>query len=205
MLIDNLTNLNRSTRTVLFSALVIIASIAMYNWIVAPHVNCLSAAQGYEWAVNKAVEKNQAAAREIKAKTKKLEELNRQLADSRNDLFTPDEAKIFFSSLQAVSEEAGCTVRSLNIVMSEPSSKSRKKPKDALIAKDTSGVVANSAMLTVSGEYNSIVNLVEKLQNQTKRIWMDSFKIETISSDPTQLKCDITVIVYTIRDEEASL
>jgi CRISPR/Cas system CMR subunit Cmr4 (Cas7 group RAMP superfamily) len=179
----------------------------MYNWIVAPHVNCLSAAQAYNWAVNKAVEKNKAASREIKTKTKKLEELNQQIAISRGALFTPDEAKKFLSNLQTISEEAGCTVRSLNIVMSTPSSKNKKKQhKGASVGiQDNSGIVSNSAMLTVTGEYNSIVRLVEKLQNQTKRIWMDSFKIETISSDPAQLKCDITIIVYTIGNEEAAL
>jgi hypothetical protein len=185
----------------------------MYNWIVAPHVTYLFAAQEYESAVSKAVEKNKVIAREVEAKTKKLEELYEQLARSRSALFTPDEAKEFFSDLQAVSEETGCTVHSLNLVVSEPSFGGKRKR-----SADTSSIVANSAMLTVSGQYNSIIRLVEKLQNgstsspsraksrdHTKRIWMDSFKIETIDSDSAQLKCDMTIIVYTISDKEAVL
>ena len=84
MLIDNLANLNRSTRTTVFSALIIIVAIAMYDWIVAPHVTCLSASQQYESVVNKAVEKNTAITREVETKTKKLDELYHQLAESRS-------------------------------------------------------------------------------------------------------------------------
>ena len=60
MLIDNLANLNRSTRNTIYAALAIIAVIAMYDWILAPHVTCLFAAQQYESVINKAVEKNKA-------------------------------------------------------------------------------------------------------------------------------------------------
>ena len=200
MLIDNLANLKRSTRNIVFTALIIIAAIAMYDWIVAPHVTCLFAAQEYESAVSKAVEKNKITAREVEAKTKKLEELYRQLAESRSTLFTPDEAKAFFSDLQAVSEETGCTVHSLNLVVSGPSSGNKQKQSE-----DTSGIVANSATLTVSGQYNSIIRLVEKLQNHAKKIWLDSFKIETINSDSAQLKCDMTITIYTIQDKGAAL
>jgi Tfp pilus assembly protein PilO len=199
MLIDNLANLNRSTRNIVFTALIIIATIAMYNWIVAPHVTCLSAAQGYESAVSKAVEKNKVIARDVATKTKRLEELHEQFAKSRSALFAPDEAKAFFSDLQAVAEEAGCTVHALNLVGNKPSSRDKRE------TEDTSGITANSATLTVSGRYNSIFGLVEKLQNHAKKIWMDSFKIETINSDSAQLKGDMTITIYTIQDKGAAL
>jgi cell division protein ZapA (FtsZ GTPase activity inhibitor) len=199
MLIDNLTNLNRSTRNTIFTALTIIAAIAMYDWIVAPHVTCLFASQQYESVVSKAVEKNKVTAREVETKTKKLEELYRQLAESRSILFAPDEAKAFFSDLQAVAEEAGCTVNSLNLVANKPSSRDKRK------TEDTSGITANSATLTVSGRYNSIFGLVEKLQNHAKKIWLDPFKIETINSDSAQLKCSMTITIYTIQDKGAAL
>ena len=201
MLIDNLANLNRSTRNTIFTALIIIATIAMYNWIVAPHVTCLFAAQQYESAVSKAVEKNKVIAREVETKTKKLEELYEQLARSRSTLFTPDEAKAFFSDLQAVAEETGCTVHSLNLVVSNPSSGDKQKRSEDT----TSGIVANGAVLSVIGQYNSIIKLVEKLQNHAKKIWMDSFKMETIDFSSAQLKCDMTITIYTIQDKGTTL
>jgi hypothetical protein len=200
MLIDDFVNLNRSMRNTVFTALIIIATIAMYNWIVAPHVTYLFAVQQYESVFSNAIEKNKVIAREVKAKTKNLEAINRQLASARSALFTPDETKAFFSNLQAISEEAGCAVRSLNVAMSEPSFGNKRKQ-----AGNTSGIVANSTILTVSGQYSSIIKLLEKLQNQRKKIWIDSFKLETIDFSSAQLKCDMTIKIYTVRDKEDNL
>ncbi len=200
MLIDNLANLNNSTRNAIFAALAIIATIAMYNWILAPHVNYLSAAQQYETVVSKAVEKNKAIARDVENKTKKLEELYEQLAKSRNTLFAPGEAKAFFSDLQAVAEETGCTVRSLNLFVNKSISKDKRKQTE-----DTSGIVADSATLSVTGQYDNIFNLVEKLQNHAKSIWMNSFEIKTIDFNSAQLKCDMTITIYIIQDKETAL
>ena len=195
MLINNLTNLSNSTRNTVFGALIIIAAVAIYNWIVDPHVGYLHAAQQYAVVVSKAEEKNKNAVREIKAKTKQLEKLYAQLTEVRGALYTPDETKAFFSDLQAISEEAGCTVKSLNLAVGQRSSAGKQKRPGA------SSIVANSAMLTVSGQYDDIIQLVEKLQNRAKRIWMDSFRIEIVDSKSDLLECDMTIIVYTAEEE----
>lgn len=199
MLIDNLANLNRSTRTTVFTGLIIIAAIAMYDWIVAPHITCLSASQQYESVVSKAAEKNKAVARELETKTKKLEELYQQLSESRSILFAPEEAKAFFSDLQAIAEEAGCTVNALNLAGNKPSSRDKRE------TEDTSGITANSATLTVSGRYNSIFGLVEKLQNHARKIWLDSFEMRVVDLSSGQLECSMTITVYTIQDKGAVL
>jgi hypothetical protein len=200
MLIDDIVSLNRSTRNTVFTALIIIATIAMYNWIVAPHVTYLFAVQHYESVINKVVEKNKVIGREVKAKTKNLEAINHQLASARSALFTPDETKAFFSDLQVVSEDAGCAVRSLNVAVSEPFLGDKRKQ-----AGNTSGIVVNSATLTVSGQYSSIIKLLEKLHNHSKKIWIDSFKMEIIDFGSAQLKCDMTIKIYTVRDKEDAL
>lgn len=199
MLIDNLANMNRSTRTIVFAALIIIAAIAMYDWIVAPHVTCLSASQRYESVVSKAAEKNKAVARELETKTKKLEELYKQFAESRSILFAPEEAEALFSDLQAIAEEAGCTVHALNLVGNKPSSRDKQK------TEDTSGVTANSATLTVSGGYNSIFRLVEELQNHAKKIWLDSLEMKVVDFSSGRIECSMTITIYTIQDKGIAL
>jgi hypothetical protein len=196
MLIDNFVNLNRSTKTTVYTALIIIAAIAMYDWIVAPHVTCLSASQQYESVVNCAVEKNKAVANEVETKTKKLEELYQQLAESKSTLFTPDRAEAFFSDLQTIAEGTGCTVNVLKLAGNKPSS---RKPED------TSGITANSATLTVSGRYNSIFALVEKLQNQAKKVWLDSFEMKVADFSSGRLECSMTITIYTIQDKGTAL
>jgi Tfp pilus assembly protein PilO len=199
MLIDNFVNLSRSTRTIVYAALIIIAAIAMYDRIVAPHVTCLSASQQYESVVNKAVEKNKAVAREVEDKTRKLEELYQQLAVSKSTLFAPDRAKALFSDLQSIAEGAGCTVSELNLIGNKPSSRDKRK------TEDTSGIAANSAALTVSGQYNNILALVEELQNHPKKVWLDSFEMKIVDLSSGRLECKMTITVYTIQDKGVAL
>ena len=198
MLIDNLAKLNRSSRNAVSAALIIIAAIAMYNWIVTPHTTCLFAAQRYESVVGNIAKKNKLISNTVNTKRKKLQELREQFVQLQSILFTPEEAKEFFSDLQAISEEAGCTVYSLNFIMSEAGPENEQ-------SKDTSGIVTNRAMLSVVGVYENIIKLVERLQVRTQKVWIDSVKMEIVDYDSPQSKCDITITIYTIQDKEAAL
>jgi hypothetical protein len=198
MITDSLAKLNRSSRNSVFAALIVIAGVAMYNWIVSPHVTYLYAAQKYASAVGKIVEKNKAITRELDGKKKELGKLRDQYSQCLGLLFTPDEAKEFFGDLQTIPEETGCTVYSLNLVVGKAGLKDKR-------SEDTSGMVANSAILSVSGQYNNIMKLLEKLQNRPQKVWVDSFKIEIIDFGSAQLKCNMTITIYTIKDREVTL
>lgn len=198
MSIGNFAKLNRSSQNAVFAALIVIAAVALYNWIVAPQVGYLFAAQQYESAVGKTGEKNKTIAGEVKVKTKKLEELREQFALSRGILFTPDGAKKFFADLRTISKETGCTVHSFNLNVSKPGNRDKR-------SEDILGMVANSATLSVIGRYNSIIGLVEKLQNHPQKVCIDSLKIEIFDFGSAQLKCDMTITVYTIQDKDGAL
>jgi len=198
MSIGNLAKLNRSTRNSIFAALVVIAAIAMYSWIVTPHVAYLSAAQQYDSAMDTFVDASQTIARKLNGRRKELDKLREQFTQCRSALFTPDEDKEFFGNLQSILEETGCVVNSLNLVVSQQHP-SDKRPED------TTGMVANSTKFSVIGRYNSIIKLAGKLQNNTKKVWVDSFKMEIFDFSSAQLKCDMTITIYTIQDKEAAL
>ena len=155
----------------------------------------MSASQQYESVVIKTIDKNKAVARELAIKTKKLEELYQQFDESRSILFAPEEAKAFFSDLQAIAEGAGCTVHALNLIGNKPSSRDQQKTEYA------SDIIANSATLTVLGQYNSIFGLVEKLQNHAKKIWLDSLEMRIVDLGTGRLECSMTITVYTIQDK----
>jgi len=198
MLVSNFAKLNRPAQGSVFTALIVIAIVAMYKWIVTPHISCLFAAQQYGSAIDAVVQKNEDIVREIKVETRKLEKLSQQFVQSGDKLFTPEEAKEFFGDLQAILEDAGCTVHSLNLVASKSRDKN-KQPDDA------SGIAANSTMLSVSGGYNGIIRLVEGLQNHTPKVWVDSFEMEIVDFGSGRLKCDMTITIYTIQNKEAVL
>jgi hypothetical protein len=198
MIVDKLAKLNRSSRSALLAALTVISTIAMYRWTVAPHATYLYAAQQYESVIDRMARKNDVIGRVIESKKKKLTELREQFARLHSTLFSPDEAKEFFSDLQVISDETGCVIYSLNFITSRPG----LKPKQP---KDTSGIASKSAMLNVGGVYGDIIKLVERLQKRGQKVWIDSLKMEGLDDGSDRVRCDITITIYTVEDKEATV
>jgi len=196
MLIDSLAKLNSTSRNAISAALVIIVTIAVYNWIVAPHVTHLYAAQRYESVVDDVMKENKILSSAVRTKKKKLEQLHKQFAQLQSSLFMVDQAKEFFSNLQVISEQSSCKVCSLNLITREQNSKDGK-------SEDSSGIVTNSAILSVIGTYGDIIKLIERLQAREQKVWIDSVRMTSLDDASGQLKCDITITICTIQDKEA--
>jgi len=198
VLIDNFAKLNRSSRSAVSAALIVIAAIATYNRIVGPHVTCLLAAQRYESVLGSIMRKNKVINKVVESKRKELQQLREQSAQLQNILFTPNEAKEFLSDLEAIAEETDCAVYSLNFVTSEP----------VLIGGESENalsVITDSAKLSVVGTYGNVLRLTERLQARTQKVWIGPVRIEALGDNPDQLKCDMTIAIYTIKDKEATL
>ncbi|MFA5554288.1 MAG: hypothetical protein WDA68_07005 [Phycisphaerae bacterium] len=198
MLIKNISRLNRSSQNALFAALIIIAAVAMHRWIFSPHITYLYAAQQYDVSVSKLVERNKVISREVESRTKRLNNLSEEYTSAMKLVFTPEEAKVFFGNLQSILEKTGCAVHTLNLVGTRTNRRNTKTQEDT-------GVIENNAILSISGQYDSIIRLVEGLQNHSPKIWMDSFKLELIEPLTGRLKCDMTIVIYTVQDKETAI
>ncbi len=198
MLIGNLIKLKGSSRNAVFAALTVITAIAMYNWIVAPHVNYLFAVQRYKPVVSDIIKENKIISVSLKKKQAKLEQLQEQFAQMQGSLFTSGQAKDFFTNLKAVAEKSGCTVSSLNFTTSKRGS-AAKQPED------TSLVYVDSAMLSVLGTYDDIVRLVEGLQDRAQKVLVRSIKMKIHDINLARLKCDVTITMCIMQDEETVL
>jgi len=196
VLIDSLAKLNSASRNAISAALIMTVAIAVYNWIVAPHVIYLSAVQQYESVVSDMAKKSKILSSAVTTKQKKLEELHEQFVQLQSSLFTLAQAKEFFSDLQAISVQAGCTVYSLNLVASERNSEQGQ-------AEDASGIITKSAMLSVIGTYGDVIRLIESLQARQQKVWIDSVRMTSHEDTSGQLKCDMTITICTIQDKEA--
>lgn len=199
MLIDNLTKLSRSSRTAVSASLIMIAALAMYNWIVAPRTNYLLAAQRYEFVMENVVKINTSIGNKVETKKKKLQELREQSAQLQSTLFTPDQAREFFSDLQAISKETGCVVYSVNLISNVPN-----PIKDGQL-QDSAGIVTKSAVLSVVGVYKNITKLIERLQSRTQKVWIDSVKVQALNNNSDLPRCDITITICALTDKEPAL
>lgn len=192
--IDKITKLDRSSRNAFFAALVVIMTIAMYSWIVAPHATYMSAAEQYESVVENTAKQNKIAESKLKIKESKLQKLNQQLKPFRALLFTSEEANFFFGTqLQIILEETDCAVTSLDFIVS-------KKKRD--VKDDGTGMKIKRANLNIVGLYENIIKLTEKLQKNKKKVWIESITMEPLDKDSSKIRCGMTIAVYAIQDKE---
>jgi hypothetical protein len=196
MVIEHLVKANRSTRHAVSASLIVIALLAMYNMLVAPHVAYLSVVQGYESVTAGLVNKNKIINSKVKVRRKKLQELQEKSAQLQSTLFTSDKAREFFSDLQAISEQTGCMVQSLNMIKINPKEKQ---------SENNSGIVTRSAALSVVGLYKDIPRLIQRLQARTQKVWIDSIKVLTVEYNSDQPRCDITITICEIQDKGDTL
>ena len=196
MLVKQLVKLNHPTRHAASASLIIIALFAMYQWLVAPHIAYLSVVQGYESAMTTLVNKNNLIGSKVKIKRKKLQDLQEKSSQLQSTLFTSDKAREFFSDLQAISEQTGCIVQSLNMI--------KKNPRE-LQTENTANIITKSASLSVVGLYKDIPRLIKRLQARTQKVWIDSIKVLTVEYNSDRPRCDITITICEIKDKGDTL
>jgi hypothetical protein len=198
VLIDSLVRLNSSSRNAISAALILIVVIAMYSWIVEPHVKYLYAVQRYEPVLDSVARQSEAMREAIKIKQEKTEELKQEFAQLQGTLFTAEKAKEFFSDLQVISEETGCMVQSVNMI-------TKGAVRDGERSEYTSGILPNSAVLSVVGLYGDVIKLLERLQSRAQKVWIESVLMKGISEESDRLRCDIAITMYTLQDKEAKI
>ena len=179
----------RSQQNVIIATLVIIAAIGLYNRVITPHRNYLQAAQKYEEAADNLAKKKQIITNNLKIRKKKFTDMEEQLNSGFEMLFEPFEAKEFFNNIQAVTKEAGCIMYSLTFTQTD--SESGINDPNANIHITTKG-----AKLTILGGYDNITALMNKLQENSKCVRIESVKIYSDSSFPDYLKCEMSVTIY---------
>lgn len=197
MVIYNLSRMSRTSRNAASASLIVIAALAMYNWSVAPHATYLSAAQQYDGAVENVLAHKEALSAKVDGKKKTVEQLRQQYVELASTVFTFDQAREFFGDLQAISEETGCAVCSLNFINSQTGPGGSQEP--------TAGVAVKSAVLTVEGVYGNIAVLMQKLRSRTQKVWIDAVRIRALDRSLDRVRCDITITICALENEEASL
>jgi hypothetical protein len=169
-----------------------IAAIAFYNHFVAPHRNCLRAAQTYETLTGTFERKNRIIAGDVRAKKKELQQLQHKSQLIGASLFDDVEAKqFFFSGIQAAAEQTNCIVNSLKFPQD------RKRDSASQLSQ---AVEASRMALSVTGGYRNIVAIINKLQDRPERVWIDSLRIKSTASG--LLQCNMTITIYVMHNKK---
>lgn len=191
MLVNDFSKFSHSTRNAISTALIVIAAFAMYNWTVTPHAAHLSSAKAYESVVDTLAKENKIIATNNEIKRKKLEKLSEQSGQLLSMLFTPDEAREFFSDIEVISEQTGCTVHSINLFTRE-----KKSEYDHL------GIRTKSAELSIVGLYQDVAKLIGRLQARSQKVWLDSMELQTIDYSSDKVGCSLTITICETEDRD---
>ena len=185
-----------SRRRVLLAAIVVVAAGGLYKWVLGPFNNQLEAAERYNLTLDRTMRKAQVLDASLEEKKTKLDELVAASGRLRNELFTPDEAREFFAALPAMIRRAGCSVQSVSSVPEQQNGAQNQ-------TKDGSGIVRKKAMVILMGGYGDIVRFFDRMQNDGRRVWIDSVRMDV--SGAGKLRCQLTVTIYCIEKMEIAL
>jgi len=195
-----LKKIKQSSTNAVFTALVMIGTIAMYGWIVAPHVAYLKAVQEYEPILDSVVREKVHLQKLLANRRKILHDWNEKFMEISDLLFTEDQVRELFSALDVIAYKYGCTVSKVDR-LSEP-------PVKVIGEKGDSTVVESQfSSLRMIGPYNGIVDFIQGLQDNKYKIWIKSLEIHPVepSSGSDQLVCTISIMIYVIIEKEVVL
>jgi hypothetical protein len=191
MIADYLKNKNFSRRNIITAALVPIVMVAIYNWFVSPQLQYLSAAQNYEAAADRIEKTNKTIDLQIRAGRLRLDEISQQFKQKKQEFFDVDAARVFLGGIQSNAEKNQCVVDTLKFLPER-------------IADNGGSIYVRQyqAVLAVTGQYSSIVKLLDSLQNRKQKVWIDSIGFHHKDQMSGLLACDLSLSIYTLKEKE---
>ena len=194
MTVDPLTKL-RSSAWALFAALVVIAGVAMYRWIVSPHMTYLMAVERYEPVVNQVIQEKRTLRDTLEARRQMLDQMKGQFEDLQHRLFSPEQAHTFFSDLERMARDCSCVIDEVTRLDTVGSG---EKSKDPVF------IETLRAKLTIMGYYSGMVRFVQRLESHERKIWLDSLDMVVMQTQDSLLRCDLVITIYVFKDKEAA-
>ncbi len=184
-----------SKRHALSIALIVIGVAAMYNWILSPQVGYLRAVQRYQPVVDEIAEKTGTIGGSLDKKRQQLRTLQRELAEARDGIFTQEEAGMFLGNLQSFVEQTGCKVAGADFTPNDGT----RQPREA---KELAPVVTSQVDLTVVGQYDQVIALLERLQGNRKKVCVDSCALKLADVRSGRLECKLILILHALSGKE---
>ena len=180
-----------TSKVVIAVSSIAIAGLAAFNWFVSPQMAYLHATEKYETMIGSAGEKGVMITNGISSKETELNKLRLEVSRLRNSLFTVEKSREFFSDLEPISLQNGCSIESLTFL-----------PPESRGQGGLSNVIRNQAKLSLIGRYENVIKFLEKIRAYPQRISISNFIIQTSRYDINELICQMSITIYVIEDED---
>ena len=184
-----------SKRNALSIALIAVGAAAMYNWMLSPQVGYLRAVQRYQPVVDEMAEKTGEIGKTLDEKRRQLRTLQSELAETRDHFFAREEAGVFLGNLQSFVEQTGCKVAAADLAPAGRTGPPRE-------SQELAPVVISQVDLTVLGQYDQIISLLERLQDNRRKIRVDSCDLKLSDVRSGRLECKLKLVLHALSDKE---
>jgi len=181
-----------SRRCALTAAPFLIGVLAVYNWVISPHIGYLHAMRRLEPVVDRMAEELDAVSGGFDEKCSTMRKLRGELAEVREGLFTREESKAFIRDLQTLVGKAGCTMVAADFTCG----KKAKETEDPNVPVVVEALYANFTMM---GQYEQIVAFLQMLREGQQKVWVDSCRIDLRDPRSGRLECRLGLAIYIVR------
>ena len=188
---DRLRKYPKATRKASSAALIVIGVLALYNWMLAPHLGYLHAMQKYEAAVGCVAQEKNRIADTLEVKVRQWRSLQRELAELEEGVFTADQAKTFARSLLPLVEETGCAVVTADFAGAGKTTRVEDPNQTAVIA-------ISHLSLDALGQPEQVSTLLERLRDYRPRISIDSCRVDFPDGGSGPVDCHLAITIYTV-------
>jgi hypothetical protein len=196
MMADRLRRYPKATRNASSAALIVIGVLALYNWVLTPHLGYLHAMQKYGAVVGCVAQEKNRIADTLEAKVSQWHTLQRDLAELEDGVFTADQAKTFVRSLLPLVEETGCTVVMADFAGGGKTTRV-EDPNQTVV------IEISHLNLDALGQPGQVSALLERLRDNRPRISIDSCQFDFLDGGSGQVGCHLAVTLYAVGNRKA--
>lgn len=195
MIADRIRRHPKAARNASSAALLAIGVLALYNWVLAPHIGYLHAVQRLAPVVGRVTEERERICSTLDGKVSQWRTLQQDKAKLDEGVFTGEQAKAFVRGLLPLVEETGCAVIRADF---SPDAKTQRLDEPNLPM-----VIEVSRMtLDVLGRLDQVSALLQRLRDSRPRAWIDSCQCDFSGGEAGQVECNLALALYTIVDRQ---
>lgn len=195
MIADRIRMYPKAARNASSAALVIIGVLAMYSWVLSPHVGYLHAMQRFGSVVDRVAEEKDRICSTLDVKVSQWKTVQQELAELDQGVFTAEGAKAFVRGLLPLVEETGGVVVLADFTGNGKTN--RIEEPNAPMVIDVSHL-----SLIALGQPDQVSALLQRLGDNRPRIWIDSCQCDFSDGDSGQVECNLVLTLYAVENRK---
>ena len=194
-MVDHIRRHPKAARGASSAALLVIGVLALYNWVLAPHVGYLHAVQRLEPVVGRVTQERERICSILDRKVGQWRTLQQDKAKLEEGVFTVEQAKAFVRGLLPLVEETGCAVLRADF---NPDTRTPRLDEPNLPV-----VIEVARMnLDVLGQPDQVSALLGRLRDSRPRAWIDSCRCDFSGGQAGPVECNLALALYIVVERQ---